>query len=254
MIDFNAFKAYLDERRNNIKYFIKQNELIGSDEIKKLIVLYKDYDKYEIDKCFEKTNQGSSNFLIETECEYCKTMLKKEISKSKLIDYLKQGKNQFRHEHICDNCKIKMKINEEKNRNEYWENRENEKNENTDNFIKIFFDINIKWNKENNEKLNTLFYSDIDRDRIECFVKKTFSNKTQYKIFLQTPYWKHIAYKKRQEAGFKCELCGSDKDLNVHHQNDYKILGREIKNIKYLKLLCNICHQKHHETLLYSET
>lgn len=69
-----------------------------------------------------------------------------------------------------------------------------------------------------------------------------------YDDFLQTLYWKSIAAFKRKQMDYKCELCGSTKDLNVHHKT-YVNHGSEhnsqvIKND--LMLLCGECHHGIH--------
>ena len=69
-----------------------------------------------------------------------------------------------------------------------------------------------------------------------------------YDEFLQTLYWRVIAAYKRKLSRYRCELCRSTKDLNVHHIN-YIIHGVEhdLEVIeKDLALLCNRCHRKVH--------
>ena len=45
------------------------------------------------------------------------------------------------------------------------------------------------------------------------------------------------------ERGFKCERCGSKKDLQVHHKT-YKRKGHELPGD--VELLCKTCHEKEH--------
>lgn len=69
-----------------------------------------------------------------------------------------------------------------------------------------------------------------------------------YNEFLQTLYWKAIAAFKRKQMGYKCELCGSTKKLNVHHRT-YIIHGVEHNSEvieKDLMLTCEECHRKIH--------
>lgn len=44
--------------------------------------------------------------------------------------------------------------------------------------------------------------------------------------------------------GRKCNRCGSEKNLLVHHQDE----DRTNNAIENLEVLCKGCHQKHHET------
>lgn len=69
-----------------------------------------------------------------------------------------------------------------------------------------------------------------------------------YDEFLQTLYWKAIAAFKRKQMGYKCEICGSSKKLNVHHRT-YLIHGIEHYSgiiEKDMMLVCEQCHRKIH--------
>lgn len=65
-----------------------------------------------------------------------------------------------------------------------------------------------------------------------------------YDDFLQTLYWRVIAAYKRKQMGYRCEICGSTKKLNVHHKT-YIIHGVEHDSEvieKDLMLTCEKCH------------
>jgi hypothetical protein len=70
--------------------------------------------------------------------------------------------------------------------------------------------------------------------------------KMDYKSFLQTPYWKTVSFKRKVQSDFKCQLCGSNKNLETHHPT-YDIKGEEISNMSKLTVLCHVCHEKHHK-------
>lgn len=74
---------------------------------------------------------------------------------------------------------------------------------------------------------------------------KRYINKIGYKTYLQTPWWKITAKYKKSKIK-KCQLCGSTKNLNVHHSN-YSILGNEFNNLDELTVLCQSCHYKFHK-------
>lgn len=68
--------------------------------------------------------------------------------------------------------------------------------------------------------------------------------KLSYIEYLQSNYWK---VKRRLALGrskFRCQLCNSDKKLNVHHRS-YDDLGEE--DIRDLITLCKECHEKFHK-------
>lgn len=61
--------------------------------------------------------------------------------------------------------------------------------------------------------------------------------------YLKTEHW--LKFRKEVRLLRKnCEICGSDKRLNVHHRN-YKNVGRE--NFGDVYLVCNYHHKKLHK-------
>lgn len=68
----------------------------------------------------------------------------------------------------------------------------------------------------------------------------------EYKNFLTTPYWAGVTYAARAEHP-TCQLCGSDKKLEVHHPV-YNFHGNEVKHVNALTVLCHDCHSKFHAT------
>jgi 5-methylcytosine-specific restriction endonuclease McrA len=70
-------------------------------------------------------------------------------------------------------------------------------------------------------------------------------SKIPYQEFLNTHYWRVVsAYVKYRQH--KCQLCGSIKQLNVHHK-DYTQRGNEIERWQEsLITLCHSCHARFH--------
>lgn len=84
-------------------------------------------------------------------------------------------------------------------------------------------------------------------EEYETLIEATIRTLT-YDEFLQTLYWKAIAAFKRKQMGYKCEICGSSKKLNVHHRT-YLIHGIEHYSgiiEKDMMLVCEQCHRKIH--------
>jgi 5-methylcytosine-specific restriction endonuclease McrA len=63
-----------------------------------------------------------------------------------------------------------------------------------------------------------------------------------YAEYLRTPHWRSLRAWAIERAGGKCQLCGSRKDLEVHH-NCYDRLGAELPSD--LVVLCDDCHTRH---------
>ena len=70
--------------------------------------------------------------------------------------------------------------------------------------------------------------------------------KADYKSYLKSPGWKEIRREKVEESGGRCEICGSNKRLQVHHK-DYSHLGRESEAMWTLQVLCQVCHEVRHD-------
>lgn len=67
-----------------------------------------------------------------------------------------------------------------------------------------------------------------------------------YKDYLKTDHWKEVSRKAKMRADYKCQLCGYDKSLQVHH-NDYSRRGKELPSD--LIVLCKTCHGKFHDKI-----
>lgn len=61
----------------------------------------------------------------------------------------------------------------------------------------------------------------------------------EYKKYLRTEYWGLVRRVMHEIIGYKCEVCGTDKYIAIHHFN-YDNLGKETVND--LACLCEQCH------------
>ena len=67
-----------------------------------------------------------------------------------------------------------------------------------------------------------------------------------YEDFLKTPYWKAISGYIKERDLHRCEKCGAQKRLQVHHLT-YQHHGDELHNMRDLVTLCRKCHNETHE-------
>lgn len=75
---------------------------------------------------------------------------------------------------------------------------------------------------------------------------KVQNMKGGYSAFLNTIYWKTVSEEVKRRAGYRCQLCNSDKNLNAHHRcYDHK--GTEVLHMEDLICLCHDCHEHHHK-------
>lgn len=103
-------------------------------------------------------------------------------------------------------------------------------------------------------KYNILFCDNIN----EILNKLDGNNKNQikedinklktmpYEKYLQTEHWKATRKKALKKANYKCEVCNSIEELNVHHKT-YEHRGEEPP--EDLIVLCHHCHAKFHDKL-----
>ncbi len=81
----------------------------------------------------------------------------------------------------------------------------------------------------------------------------TLDNKTEYTHLLQTEEWKNKRQKILRRDDYKCYMCGSANDLEVHHRQYHKIsaTGQFVKPWDYkennLITLCKNCHTQGHQ-------
>ena len=70
--------------------------------------------------------------------------------------------------------------------------------------------------------------------------------KADYKLYLQTSHWKNMRKEVFAIQGSQCRMCGTRKNLQVHHTPAaYKRLFREDPK-RDLSPTCKRCHRKNH--------
>ena len=73
---------------------------------------------------------------------------------------------------------------------------------------------------------------------------KAKARRTDYHAYIHSPAWGRKRQRKFGQVGRRCEKCGRDSDLQVHHLT-YVRLGRE--RMGDLQVLCRGCHEGVHE-------
>ena len=112
----------------------------------------------------------------------------------------------------------------------------------TSEYIQHFFINEID---ELHVDLEYIFSKCIDNEKVAAYI-----NQINYKVFLNSLYWKTISIYVKQKADNRCQLCSSQSCLNTHHRS-YKNHGYEHTEIglKDLVILCDKCHNKFHNIL-----
>lgn len=77
--------------------------------------------------------------------------------------------------------------------------------------------------------------------------KRGETNKTIWKMnyddYIKSEPWKQKSEKAKERAGYRCQCCYSDKNIQTHHRT-YERLGNELDTD--LTVLCDECHSKIH--------
>lgn len=200
-------------------------ELIRNATTKQKMSLFKNYSAND-------TKKFLYNVLYT--CTQCGKTVNEKWSKTNILD-----KN---YHLVCNKCR-------EKNYNNFFFNRkmqelENEKKkiENTKNYIETYLDVNNAWKDglKQWEKWKAISSANVDREIIAEHI-----NKMDYYDFLKTPYWNAVSGQVKKKNDYKCQICGKQGTLNVHH-SDYSIHGYEAENINKLICLCEDCHKTFH--------
>jgi hypothetical protein len=64
-----------------------------------------------------------------------------------------------------------------------------------------------------------------------------------YAAYLRSQAWAHRKAEALERAGRRCQVCGHDRRLDVHH-NTYERIGAELPGD--LVVLCALCHTMYH--------
>lgn len=69
-----------------------------------------------------------------------------------------------------------------------------------------------------------------------------------YEEYLKSEHWQGVRELKLQSVNYKCQICNSHKELNVHHRS-YDYLFNEHEHPEELTVLCKECHELYHDRL-----
>lgn len=67
-----------------------------------------------------------------------------------------------------------------------------------------------------------------------------------YSEYIKSHEWKERAMAAIMRAGYRCQVCNSGNDLEVHHRT-YENLGHELPGD--LTVLCHQCHELYSQSL-----
>ena len=250
MIDLVAFKQRMEYADGGP--WIEPADLITEDTV----IFLSKYSAEKVRTLFKKTSNRPpyATWQWKQRCPTCDAVWIAIGSKTDALNYVQffGCKSNAKHgwnvkDAECVDCKLIRKAKEVARTrppltNEEWIHL---RRRNTEQFITKYVNADRSWIEQsdmhNNLKSMRYELSGCDQDYIRDHIKAM-----DYNDFLETPYWKAIAYVCRMKSGWKCSLCSSKDMLHVHHRT-YEIHGSEIDHIeKDLIVLCKQCHETFH--------
>lgn len=190
-------------------------------------------------------------FTVKRKCPSCNKIEMWKTGKTALLAHIQNQRKNKQDQLLCAPCQKRHDKQERKNykkgQKELEIKNKVNRRERSESFLNNHLNPECQWNKGTPiwEQINELksYYQTIDRDEVFWYIRDM-----PYKDFLKTPYWKAIATHARKKAGWKCQLCSNEGELHVHHPN-YDILGKELKHLSELIVLCYACHGKFHNVV-----
>lgn len=159
-------------------------------------------------------------------------------------------KNNFLITYLCPSCRdiINIYPNSRKHKNEIIKHLNEHLCKKCEEELENYrYEFNLK---EEKDFINACHgYSDskkINKDDVNNkYIIEELRNML-YKEYLQTEHWKVTRLKALKKANYKCEVCNSKEDLNVHHKT---YINRGNEKPEDLIVLCHDCHAKFHDKL-----
>jgi hypothetical protein len=85
----------------------------------------------------------------------------------------------------------------------------------------------------------------------EVVCKDTGEVAKTYYEYLKTEHWKNLRSRFGKRYGFRCYICDSSEDLNLHHKT-YKRIGNE--SLQDMIWLCEYHHHLSHNFLFFNKS
>jgi 5-methylcytosine-specific restriction endonuclease McrA len=221
------------------------------DDVERLKLLAKKFGKIKLVNLIENAPKNQPGYLVIDVQQFCLRCHKEiilKICKSKLVQLISDRKERWCFGDsddwkLCDECKEIKKVKEYFKNSEYEENQRIIKENNTKHFIEIYLNPSNSWKEGTPQKDR---WQEIRNANVDSHIVAEAIKKLDYYEFLKTPYWKAIAQYAKYRAGFRCQLCNAKGSLATHHRS-YQNHGYEAHSLDDLIVLCESCHQKHHD-------
>lgn len=235
MIDYELFKRILSQDDG----YIEDGDFLDYKTVQLLVK----YPITKINPLFKKVlskDKGQLCFFAEAMCSKCGSIFSKSYTKTTILTFFSDIKKG--NEILCDKCAVEKEKQEKAILARREELYREEVSRNTEDYICKYLDPEKCWknNTKHYQRWRIITGNMVDSEIVAKHIKEM-----DYYDFLKTPYWKAVADRVKYRANFKCQICNSSENLNVHHRT-YDNHGKEIYHLGDLICLCKACHEKHH--------
>jgi hypothetical protein len=183
---------------------------------------------------FDREVKEYDRMVITLTCQKCGNQTKEnDVSKTRFLEVLRSR----RRESTCEECKKQQAREQEEQR----KRRKAELEKDIEDYICSYLDPERSWKKDYPHNRRWRSVSCLTDQRVVDAILDL-----EYCDFLKTPYWKAVAWKVKQRAGFRCQMCNSEGQLHAHHRT-YEHHGHEHLHMNDLIALCEDCHHRYHQ-------
>lgn len=233
MIDYNLFKSLLADTKSG--YIEPFDELTNE-----LIQLFEESPLSKVKTLFKAIESRQEYYYTcHFICDKCGKEVVLKLHKTALFELLNRKSKKRSKDVLCKKCKTEKEEIEKAERAFLYESPE----EKFERYKSLYLSTGMAWDKDVSTwtKINQIKQASGDIiEMIKCSILKM-----SYKDFLKTPYWKAVSEHARNKAKYKCQMCGKQGELHVHHRN-YANHGAEVYHMEDLICLCSDCHSKFH--------
>jgi len=109
----------------------------------------------------------------------------------------------------------------------------------------IYTHKGIRYNLKTGTISKVFTLKPVKKKLIKWEILVSFCYGKDYYYFLKSKYWKEIRKIILRRDKYKCTVCNSTRDLNIHHTT-YKHHFNEHKHLNELITVCERCHTNYH--------
>ena len=237
MVDIDLFKKILEKEDEG---YITNGDFIPF-ELFDLMSKYNEEKRKSLFVKQPKIDRKRDNYFtynVEIKCQNCGKTFVENMVRTRLFNLIKYYKfNSHKQDLCCKECAESLELEQELQRIKCNSRK-------IFDYIREYLNPNNSWDKDIPLWKRFQKLRKIDNEEMLIAIEKHIL-KMPYREFLKTPYWKAISLRIMKKSNFRCSICNSNENLNVHHIT-YEHHGMELYYMEDLVCLCKNCHENYH--------